>query len=407
MIILKKKSLSLVLGAALLAAAPAGAQISAPREVAQIEFGTLSLYPSLQILDAGIDDNVFNAPFAPKRDFTMTVSSRALAVLRLGSNELLFRVGDDYVWFDESSSERSNNMQYAMRFNMSASRFKPYLGAEYLRTRARLSPELDARARHVDQNVLGGISFEVSPRTALTASVRLETSNYDEGERYRNVELDTALNRSGRGADAGVRYAITPLTTLSVTAGFEEQTFKESHIRDLQRYTVGPTLEFNPEAALRGRVVTTFEVFKPDDPALAQRTGLAYRAELNWTLFERTAFDLRAGRNLSYSYLETEPYYLLTNVRLGITQPIPGWFEIYGGYDWDHMAYRWGSDNVATPGGSDRVDTLRAVNGGVGMRLGQAFHLKFGVDKTRRRSVVDPLHNFSRTRIMTTITVGS
>ena len=73
-------------------------------------------------------------------------------------------------------------MQYAVRFNLSASRFKPFIGAEYVRTRVRRSPEIDARARRVDRNVLGGIAFEVSPRTALTASVRLDDSNYDEGE---------------------------------------------------------------------------------------------------------------------------------------------------------------------------------------------------------------------------------
>ena len=45
-----------------MAAAPVEAQITAPREAAQIEFGTLALYPTLQILDAGLDDNVFNDP---------------------------------------------------------------------------------------------------------------------------------------------------------------------------------------------------------------------------------------------------------------------------------------------------------------------------------------------------------
>ena len=70
-----------------------------------------------------------------------------------------------------------------------------------------------------------------------------------------------------------MRYAITPLTTVSVTAGFEKQKFKESHIRDLKRYTVGPTLEFSPEAAIRGRVVTALELFKPDDPALCRAHG--------------------------------------------------------------------------------------------------------------------------------------
>ncbi len=405
--ILKTKSLWFVLGGALLTVAPADAQISAPREAAQIEFGALSLYPSLQIVDAGIDDNVFNHPIAPQRDYTFTVSSRALAVLRLGSNELLFQVGDDYVWFDEVTSERSNNMQYAGRFNMSASRFKPYIGAEYVRTRVRRSPEIDARARRVDRNVVGGIAFEVSPRTAFTASARLEDSNYDEGERFRNVALDEALNRSGRGVEAGVRYAITPLTTLSVTGGFEEQQFKESHIRDSKRYTVGPTIEFNPEAAIRGRIVTALELFKPDDPALSETLGYAYQALVSWALFGRTTFDLGAGRNINYSYQDTEPYYLLTNVRLLVAQPLPGGFELYGGYDWEHMAYRWRYGVAATPSDSDRVDRLTALNGGVGFRLGRTFHLRIGVEETRRRSIVDPLQNFNRTRILSTVTVGS
>lgn len=396
-----------MLAGASLAASPVEAQITAPREASQIELGTLALYPTLQIMDAGIDDNVFNDALAPQRDYTMTVASRLLSVLRLGSNELLFQAGSDYVWFNESTSERSNNMQYATRFNMSASRFKPYIGVEYVRTRVRRSPEIDARARRVDRNVQAGMAFEVSPRTAITASARLEDTNYEEGEHFRNVALDAALNRSGRGADAGVRYAITPLTTLSVTAGYEEQEFKASHIRDLARYTVGPTLEFSPEAAIRGRVVTAFEFFRPQDPKLDARMGVAYQALVNWSLFGRTTFDLGTGRNISYSYQDTEPYYLLNSVRLLVTQPLAGWFELYGGYDWQHMAYRWRLNADATSGESDRVDTLTAASGGVGMRLGQAFHVKIGMEKTRRRSIEDPLQNFKRTRILTTVTVGS
>ena len=59
--------------------------------------------------------------------------------------------------------------------------------------------------------------------------------------------------------------------------------------------------------------------------------GLAYQAQLNWSLYGRTIFDLGAGRNISYSYQDTEPYYLLTNARLTVTQPLPRWFELYGG----------------------------------------------------------------------------
>lgn len=404
---LKTKGLWVLLCGAMLTAAPARAQITAPREAAQIELGPLSLYPSLRIVDAGFDENVFNDSTEPQRDYTLTVASRMLGVIRFGSNELLVQSGNDYVWFREFDSERSSNAQYAARFNLSASRFKPFVGAEHIRTRARRSPEIDARARRVDRAVLGGLGFDLTPRTTLTASVRSNGTTYDEGERFRGVALDEALNRSGRRADAGVRYAITALTTLAVTAGYEEETFEASHVRDLKRYTVGPTLEFSPEAAIRGRVVTAVELFKPEDPTLGERTGVAYQATLSWSLYGRTAFDLGAGRNISYSYQDTHPYYLLTNVRLTVTQPLAWRFELHGGVDWDHMAYTWGRGGEAALGESDRVDTLTGGTGGIGVLIGRGFHLRVGVEKTRRRSVEDPRQNFKRTRILSTVTVGS
>ena len=403
---LTTKSLWVVLGVALFTSAPVSAQISAPREAAQIAFGPLAVYPSLQLVDVGVDDNVFNDAQDPQSDYTLTVASRLLAVVRLGGNELLFQSGNDYVWFQDLVSERSSNAQYAVRLNLSASRFKPFIGAERVRTRGRRGPELDARARRIDRTLLSGLAYEVSPRTAITAGVRYDEAKYEEGERYRGVALDESLNRTGRGADAGVRYAVTPLTTLNVLAGYEEQKFPHSHIRDLKRYTVGPTLEFSPEAAIRGRVVAALELFKPDDPTLVQSTGLAYNALLNWSLFGRTTFDLGAGRNISYSYQDSEPYYLLTNARLTVSQPLPGWFEFFGGYNWEHMAYRWRRLAVEA-GTSDRVDRMSVAHGGVGIRLGRGFSIRTGVEKTKRRSVADPLQNFTRTRLLSTVTVGS
>lgn len=392
---------------ALLAAAPASGQITAPREAAQIQLGPLSLYPSLQVVDAGVDENVFNDGTAPQRDYTATVASRVLGVVRIGANELLFQTGNDYIWFQQFSSERSSNAQYAVRFNLSASRFKPFIGAERVRTRTRPGPEIDTRARRIDRSVLGGLGFDLTPRTSLTASVRFDEANYEDGERFRGVELDDALNRSGQGAEAGVRYAVTALTTLSVVAGYEEQNFGRSHIRDLKRYTLGPTLEFSPEAAIRGRVTTAFELFEPDDPTLARRTGVAYQAQLNWSLYGRTVFDLGTGRNISYSYQDTEPYYQLTSVRLLVTQPLAGRFDLFAGGHWDHMAYRWRLGGAAADGDSARVDRLTGANGGIGVRIGRGFYVRMGLEKTRRRSVEDPLQNFTRTRILSTVTVGS
>ena len=105
------------------------AQLSAPRERAQFEYGPVSLYPSLQVVDAGRDSNVFNDSKNPQEDYTFTLASRALVVTKLGANELMFSTGSDYVWFRTFTQERSSNALYAMRFNFSASRFKPFVGA--------------------------------------------------------------------------------------------------------------------------------------------------------------------------------------------------------------------------------------------------------------------------------------
>jgi hypothetical protein len=407
LMILKTKGLWIGMAAILMTATPAIGQITAPREAAQIELGPVSIYPSLQIVDAGVDENVFNDGSAPQRDYTLTVASRVLTVLRLGPNELLFQTGNDYVWFREFSSERSSNAQYAVRFNLSASRLKPFMGAEQVRTKSRTGPEIDTRARRLDRTVLGGLGFDLTQRTSLTASVRFDESNYEDGEVFRGVALDDALNRSGRGGEAGVRYAVTPLTTLSVLAGYEEQTFGANDVRDLKRYTLGPTVEFSPEAAIRGRASIAVELFEPENPELTRRTGLTYQAGVNWTLSGRTAFDLGAGRNISYSYLDTEPYYQLTNVRLQVSQPLAWRFDVFASGNWNHMAYRWrvgaGADDAEAP----RVDRLIGGSAGVGINIGRGFYVRLGLERTQRRSVEDPLQNYSRTRLLSTVTIGS
>ena len=94
-------------------------------------------------------------------------------------------------------------------------------------------------------------------------------------------------------------------------------------------------------------------------------------------------------------------------MRLLVSQPIGLGLELYGGGDWEHMAYRWSQDADPALGESDRVDTLVALNGGFGIRLRPNLQLRVGVERTRRRSVEDPVQNFSRMRILSSVSLGS
>ena len=180
-------------------------------------------------------------------------------------------------------------------------------------------------------------------------------------------------DRAGEPTPASLRRHATHDAFRS--GGYETQKFKESHIRDLTRYTVGPTLEFSRRRPSEVRIVDGFELFKPDD----RRSPSAWVSPISaaqmvalWTDDLRS----RGGKKHQYSYQDTEPYYLLTNCETARKPGPPGWFELYGGYDGQHMAYRWLLDADATSSEFDRVDRLTAANGVYGMRLGRLVHVK-------------------------------
>jgi Putative beta-barrel porin 2 len=393
---------------ALLAPPAARAQITAPRELAQIEFGPVSVYPTLVVADAGKDSNVFNDNQAPKQDYTLTVQSRALVVTRLGLNELMFSVGSDYVWFRQYKQERSSNAAYAVRLNFSASRFKPFVGAQDLRLRSRPNPEIDARVRRLDRQGTGGLAFALTERTSINAAAVIDETLFDRGQSFQGVDLSQALNRKGRAYSGGVGYAVTPLTTLLLAWKYAEDRFPLSHLRDSKTYAFTPTLQFSPDAALRGQVSAGVEVFKPKDTQFARYRGATYDALLSWAVFsDRTTFDLRGSRNVSYSYKVNEPYYLVTGARLGVNQKFFGPFELTAGADREYLSYRWHQGVTGITDSNPRADTTDVLSGGIGINMKRGFKVALTAEKTRRHAATDPNLSFQRTRLLSTITIGS
>jgi hypothetical protein len=392
--------------AALLWPAVAHAQLSAPREAAQIEYGPVSLYPSLQIVDAGKDSNIFDESQNPKDDYTMTVASRALVVAKLGSNELMFLTGSDYVWFRQYERERSSNAISSLRFNFSASRFKPFVGAERLRTSSRPSAEIESRARRLERNFIVGSNFDLTERTAITASATESDSTYESGELFHGVDLKQALDRQERTYTGGVRYAITPLTTMVLAGTYGESVFPD-HLRDAKFYTFAPLFEFSPDAGIRGRAMAGVQRFKPDDPAFGEFTGLTFLAGVNWTFWGRTGFDVQAQRNVSYSYKDTEPYYLLTSGRFGMSQRLFGPFELSGAVERQFLSYRFRRGQTAGTDFNPDQAARNVVTAGVGIALGRGFKVVISAERAVRKSPFDPQGNFERTRVLSTVTIGS
>jgi len=383
----------------------ARAQLTAPREAAQIEFGPVSLYPSVRILEAGRDTNVFNEETNPKADDTFTLNARMLAVMRLGASELLLSSGSDYVWFKEYVEERSGNAQYGARLNLLARRLKPYVGAEYLRTRARQNAEIDARARRLDRFAVAGVAYAVSERLSVTASTRLDELTYAEGETFRGVDLHRQLNRRSQQYVGGVRYALTPLTTLVVGAEYGEDRFPSLPTKNGASYGASAGLEFSPEAVIHGNVTGGFEIFRPVDRTLSEYRGAVLAGELEWLLFERTVLGVRANRNIGFSYRVDEPYYLSTGVRLRAEQPLMGPVSVHGGAGWESMSYRW--QLGAQTAFDDRADTAKSVSGGVGVNLNRGVRISITAERSVRDATRSSVENYRRVRFLSAVTIGS
>jgi hypothetical protein len=382
------------------------AQIDAPRESAEIELGSWSIYPTVKLADVGIDDNVFNDAIAPTRDLTLTLSSQALAVWHVGLNELMFLGGNDYVWFKDSVSERASNTNYALRFNLSASRFKPFVGGQQNWTSTRPTVEIDTRARRFSRMATAGSSFNLTERTAITASAQWEETTFDESEEFRGIELADRLNNVAQVYGGGFRYAVTPFTTLSINSSYRKQVFPDSHTRDSKSYRVIPRVDFAPEAVIRGSFSAGYERFVPDDPELPDNQGIVLEGVLNWSIASRTLFDLTVGRNVNYSYQDAELYYLQTGVRLTVSQRLAGPFGLQGTAERQHLSYRWHQSVSPTRGFDDRIDTATLFSAGVVLHVGRGVSVLMGAEKTKRTSSVDVRQRFERIRLLSTLTVG-
>ena len=396
---------SLVTCCLLLWPAGAHAQLTAPREAPSLRLGPVELYPTLQIVDAGKDSNVFEESQNPKEDYTVTLQSRALAVMRFGQNEVMASSGADYIWFQQYKDERSSNAQYAMRLNLSASRLKPFIGAERRRERRRPTPEIDARARRLERAAVVGANLSLTERTALTATAQIDDSSFEHGERFRGVDLAEALSHSDQTYSGGVRYALTPLTTLVMTGSYDNTLFRQSHIRDSKAYSVDSTLEFSPDAALRGRVTAGMQIFKPVNPGLAEYKGPRFLAALNWLLSDMTSLDVVGTRNVNDSYKDTEPYYLLTGGRLTLTQRVIGPLDVQGSFERQYLSYRW---RLGTTSSADlQDDTTDTIGGGIGINIRHGFKVLLTAERTMRRSNADASLNYRRTRLLSAISLGS
>jgi hypothetical protein len=378
-----------------------------PLESLPIRFGPIGLNPTLAITNFGIDDNIFDDPTNPKRDFTMTVTPRLQARVRSRKVLLSGTVATGLVYYKEFDDQRSIDYAADGRVDVDLGWFQPYALASLLDTRERLNAELDVRAPRTQTALAAGTRVVLSPKTGLVFAVRTAGLEFAEGTFVDGVPIARTLNSTTRTIDGGLELYLTPLTTFAVTAAHQTDRFDESPDRDSDTFRIMPSIRMEAPAIIQGSLAVGYRRFSVFDPETPDYSGLVVQGSLTHTLAERTKLDLALSRDVQYSFEETEPYYLTTGFRVVVTQQLGESLDVRGIVGRDRLDYREEATS-GVPSGSDtdkRIDRASVLGAGVGYRFQP--NLRTGLDvEFARRTSDRPDRQYDRTRVFASLTYG-
>jgi hypothetical protein len=342
----------------------------------------LYLTPSVAVRDIGVDTNVYNDPDNPTKDFVFTV----VPVITATSNSprVGFNVSSttDLVYFAEQRSERSVNEYVVGSARFPFRRIVPNVEASYLNTRDRLSPEIDARARRVEVHLEAGTDVIFTPKfRAFVTLDTLQTKFNDEGS-VTDRALAEAFNRDEPRVSGGVRFILTPLTSISGSTDVTRIRFVESSVRDADSYQTQFGLDLNANALISGSARVGYQKFDLLSPTLEDYSGVIASGNLLYRLQTATSLGFTFDRSVSYSFLPLQPYY----VRAGFgglfrRQVVSNW-ELNVSAERFRHEYR----SLLAPTTEDYSERVVEGTVSIGYGLGPRTRFTTGVTYSNRRS---------------------
>ena len=370
--------------------------------VAAIQVGPVSVFPSINLHDIGFDSNIFNEAPQQRDDFTFTVTPRVQTAVRLGAARLAGVGSGDFVYYQTYKDQQSVNGMFDGRLELVSERLRPYVSAGRMRTRERTGFEIDARARRLETNITAGVDLNVTSITALTARVRRDDQTYGQAERFLGVNLGEQLDHTSELAAAGVKLALTPLTTITIAGEMQQDRFKASPLRNADSVRVAPAIEFAPDATLTGRASAGYRRFKPLDPRLPQYRGFVASAGVGYSLLGVTHFDVQANRDVTYSLDASQPYYLAFGGRVSVSQRLVGPFDLIVLGSRERLRYQ----PIGGMSLEGRVETTTSIGGGIGVHTGEHLSFALTYERTERQSREPDRRDYDRRRMLGSVNYG-
>jgi Putative beta-barrel porin 2 len=390
----------------LFVSAPARAQTPTPPPTPTqdtpgvLRIGPVTIQPALLIRDIGPDNNVFNEPVNPKKDFTMTFSPRADFTLQVRRVKSIFSQTADYVYFQKYASERGFNQSSALRVEFDLGILQPFASAGQSSSKSRFNNEVDLRARHDTNNFSTGLGVKIFTRTTASVRVRQDDATWDPDAIFRGESLARAFDSRTRGVDGSVGVALTPLTSLSLVLAKERQTFDHAPERDSDTFRIMPTFNFSPLGLVNGTAAFGYRKFTPRDPQTPPFAGFVTQVGAGFTLYDHHRIETTALRDVSYSYDEAATYYIQNSIGVTWTFDFAAHFDTQLNATRNLMDYHQAAD---FDGGHDVFTSYAA---GFGYHPRPRLRLSLNGNFAQRRSELAAARGYDNHRIYASVTWG-
>ncbi len=361
-----------------------------PRTDAPVHVGPFYITPVLELTRLGVDTNVFNDTQEQQSDFTFTAGPRIDIAVPLRRFVFTAETVTDFVYYQQFKNQRGVNLDITLRGEVQLPKLRFFLEDSFVDTNQRPNNEIDFRVRRQENDATGGLGIQLFRKLELELSANQSVYRYNDDDVLGSILANT-LNRDAVGATGLVRYSVTPLTTITVAGEVKTERFEFSTTRDNNSWSVVPGINFGSRAITQGSARVGYRDVRGLDGSLPPFAGPIAAVELSHTLLGATTIDVRADRDIEFSFSPLDPYYVAEGVGLSIGQRLSRSLDVEVGID--QFDYRYRSFQAAAQL-SGRVETTRTYSIVLTRRLGRSTTIGFDLAYWNRRSNRDDVRNY-------------
>lgn len=359
-----------------------------------LSLGRVKVAPGLTVQQLGWDDNVFDEPAtaSPKSDYFAELQPDLSMFTRLRFLRVSAYAGSGISYFQKYDRERSVGYDARGRVDFLLSRFRPFIGYGQKKARTRPNGEIDVRVKQLEEEVSGGLAFDLSVYAAAYVAAYQGRHTFEDAFQD-GVNLASTLTRDTYNYEGGLRTDLTPFLSMKVSGGYHEDRFPADPTRNSLGKSIAATFGVAPEAVLTGVVNVGYHDIQYADPGVEPFQGLVGSAALIYPFLEIGRFSLTLRRGVEYSFDTVEAYYVENSGVLSYTHRLFGEVDVQAKTSRAWFDY---SARATQPAHIDRLDTS---GGSLGYNLRNRTRIALNYEYTRRRSAAFVARNYQRRRV--------